>query len=115
MLVGGLLAGLTAVLSAVSAVSGYENPGACSGDCWSHDPAIIRRSSDGVYFRFETGGGIGMWKAPHLTGPWKHQGVVLEGGSKIDMAGNKELWVSGLQKQGVITVSYTHLTLPTKA
>lgn len=36
-------------------VSGYANPGACSGTCVNtHDPSIIRRS-DGTYFRFSTG------------------------------------------------------------
>lgn len=74
--------------------SGYANPSACSGHCWSHDPSVIRRESDGTYFRFETGSRIGMWKAGDLTGPWEYQGAVLPGGSKINLPGRDDLWVS---------------------
>ena len=35
-------------------VAAYANPGACSGDCGVHDPAVIRRVSDGKYYRFST-------------------------------------------------------------
>lgn len=94
MLFKALWTGFAAVLSAVSAVHGYANPGACSGQCWSHDPSVIRRSSDGTYFRFETGSCIGIWKASDLTGPWEYQGKVLPSGSMINLAGNDDLWVS---------------------
>jgi arabinan endo-1,5-alpha-L-arabinosidase len=76
-------------------VQGYANPGACSGQCWSHDPSVIRRSSDGTYFRFETGSEVGIWKSPALTGPWTYQGKVVPAGSIINLAGNTDLWVRG--------------------
>lgn len=62
MLFRSIITGLisTAAL-AITGVQAYADPGACSGDCWAHDPAVIRRSSDGVYFRFNTGSEIGIW------------------------------------------------------
>lgn len=79
-----------ALLSAT--VQAYGNPGACSGQCWSHDPSVVRRD-DGTYFRFETGSKIGIWKAPDLVGPWTYQGAALPSGSKINLKGNDDLWV----------------------
>jgi arabinan endo-1,5-alpha-L-arabinosidase len=88
---------LTSLISSVailsSVVSGQADPGACSGDCWSHDPALIRRSSDGVYFRFNTGGRIGILKSNSLSGPWVYQGAVVPAGSKIGIPGSDDLWV----------------------
>ena len=84
------------LLLLVSEVSGYANPVACSGQCWSHDPSVIRRESDGQYFRFETGSRIGIWKAGDLTGPWVYQGAVVPSGSIINIAGKDDLWVSEL-------------------
>ena len=75
-------------------VNAYGAPGACSGACWSHDPAVIQRSSDGVYFRFSTGSGIQITKATSLSGPWTIQGYALPSGSSIDLSGNTDLWVS---------------------
>jgi arabinan endo-1,5-alpha-L-arabinosidase len=88
------LSGICAVAVLFRGAYGYANPGACSGDCWAHDPAVIRRSSDGTYFRFNTGSEIGIWKASSLTGSWTYQGKVLPSGSSIDLAGNTDLWVS---------------------
>uniref|UniRef100_L2FLD2 Extracellular endo-1,5-alpha-L-arabinase, putative n=1 Tax=Colletotrichum fructicola (strain Nara gc5) TaxID=1213859 RepID=L2FLD2_COLFN len=82
-----------ALLSAT--VQAYGNPGACSGQCWSHDPSVVRRDSDGTYFRFETGSKIGIWKAPDLVGPWTYQGAALPSGSKINLKGNDDLWTGG--------------------
>ena len=84
---------LPAVLFSTLA-AGYASAGACSGKCWSHDPSVIRRASDGVYFRFETGSLIGIWKSDALTGPWVYQGAAIPSGSIIDLAGNDDLWVS---------------------
>lgn len=75
-------------------VNSYSSPGACSGACWSHDPAVIQRSSDGKYFRFSTGGGIEITTASSIAGPWTIQGKALPNGSKIDLAGNTDLWVN---------------------
>lgn len=77
-------------------VQAYGNPGACSGQCWSHDPSVVRRD-DGTYFRFETGSKIGIWKAPDLVGPWTYQGAALPSGSKINLKGNDDLWVCPVQ------------------
>lgn len=84
-LVGLLLAG-------AAIVSGYANPGACSGACWAHDPAVIQRSSDGLYFKFNTGSGIEIATSSSLAGPWTLKGYVLPGGSSINLSGNKDLW-----------------------
>lgn len=82
------------LLPLLGVVSGYANPGACSGTCTNtHDPSIIRRS-DGTYFRFSTGGKIAVHTAPDITGPWTYKGAALPSGSKINLAGNQDLWVS---------------------
>jgi len=70
----------------------YSNPEPCSGSCEVHDPAVIRRSSDGVFFRFSTGDKIAVATADSLSGPWTEQGSVIPDGSSIDMAGNTDLW-----------------------
>ncbi|KAF2494075.1 endo-1,5-alpha-L-arabinosidase [Lophium mytilinum] len=85
----------------ISSANAYANPGACSGTCNnSHDPSIIRRSSDGTYFRFSTGGGLAVHTAPALVGPWTYKGVVLSGGSKIDLTGNTDLWAPDVHLVG---------------
>ncbi|EFX03570.1 glycoside hydrolase, family 43 [Grosmannia clavigera kw1407] len=85
---------LTASLLAAlfKAIFAYSNPGACSGNCWAHDPALIVRASDGVYFRFNTGSEIGILKADSLEGPWETEGSALPGGSTINLPGNTDLW-----------------------
>ncbi|KAI1474414.1 glycoside hydrolase family 43 protein [Daldinia sp. EC12] len=81
-----------AFLLFLGTVSGYANPGACSGTCVNtHDPSIIRRS-DGTYFRFSTGGKIAVHTAPDITGPWTYKGAALPAGSSIDLGGNQDLW-----------------------
>ena len=85
---------LIALVASFTALArAYSNPGTCSGQCWSHDPSVIRRTSDGTYFRFETGTRIGIWKSPSLTGPWTYQGKAIPNGSIINLAGNTDLWV----------------------
>ncbi|KAI2463831.1 glycoside hydrolase family 43 protein [Annulohypoxylon bovei var. microspora] len=80
------------LLPFMSVVSGYANPGACSGTCTNtHDPSIIRRS-DGTYFRFSTNGKIAVHTAPDITGPWTYKGAALPSGSKINLDGNQNLW-----------------------
>lgn len=100
MFLGKLVRGIAAAATVALAVlpglvqAAYPSPGACSGDCWTHDPSVVKRS-DGTYFRFSTGGGMGIYKASALTGPWTYQGVVLSGGSSISVTGNAgtDLWV----------------------
>ncbi|KAF3390293.1 putative arabinan endo-1,5-alpha-L-arabinosidase A [Penicillium rolfsii] len=71
---------------------GYANPGSCSGACNVHDPSLIQRSSDGLYFRFSTGNEISYASASSIKGPWTTIGSMLPSGSSIDLAGNTDLW-----------------------
>lgn len=94
-----LVATVTALVASLasftaSAATTYANPGACSGDCWTHDPSVVKRA-DGTYFRFSTGGGIGVYQASSLAGPWTYEGVALASGSSISVTGNAgtDLWV----------------------
>jgi arabinan endo-1,5-alpha-L-arabinosidase len=90
-----------ASLLSIPFVSGYANPLACSGTCTnSHDPSIVRRSSDGTYFRFSTGGKIAIHTAPSMSGPWTYKCAMLPGGSKIALAGNTDLWAPDVSKVG---------------
>lgn len=67
MLFSGYLTGLLALAWAVlPGASAYPDPGSCSGDCWAHDPCMIKRS-DGTYFRFNTGSEIGIWTASAIS------------------------------------------------
>ncbi|KAL1962282.1 hypothetical protein VTN77DRAFT_9872 [Rasamsonia byssochlamydoides] len=76
---------------------GYANPGGCSGACNVHDPSLIRRQSDGRYFRFSTGNKISYASASSIEGPWTVVGSMLPGGSSIDLAGNDDLWAPDAQ------------------
>lgn len=82
----------SAVLFAALAY-GYANPGSCSGACNVHDPSVIQRSSDNVYFRFSTGNKISYASASSIKGPWTSIGSMLPSGSSIDLDGNDDLWV----------------------
>lgn len=77
-----LLASLASVVRAQ-----YPDPGACSGECFTHDPAVVKRY-DGKYFRFSTLDLIGISTADDLSGPWTRSGSVIQGASVINMAGN---------------------------
>ena len=81
-------------------VQSYGAPGACSGVCNVHDPALIRRSSDSTYFRFSTGNKITIATATSIAGPWTNKGSALPSGSKIDLAGNQDLWAPDVSKIG---------------
>ncbi|KAI1843167.1 hypothetical protein JX265_009906 [Neoarthrinium moseri] len=87
---------LAASAALISTVAAYANPGACSGDCWTHDPAVIRRS-DGTYFRFSTGNKIGVYSAPALSGPWTLKGSAVPAGSSINLKGKDDLWAPDVQ------------------
>ncbi|KAF7876477.1 hypothetical protein EAF04_001567 [Stromatinia cepivora] len=91
---------LLSFLGLLSLAAAYSNPGACSGNCNAHDPALIQRSSDGTWFKFNTGNGIGIWKATALAGPWTYVGDALTGGSRINLAGNKDLWAPDVHLVG---------------
>lgn len=81
------VATLAGIVSLVSA----QTPGACSGSCQVHDPAVCKRS-DGTYFRFSTGNKIQIATASSLAGPWTIQGSALPSGSIINLSGNQDLW-----------------------
>ena len=77
-----------------SIATAYSNPKSCTGTCTNaHDPSIIRRDSDGKYFRFSTGGKIAIHTAPAITGPWTYIGAMLPSCSSISLSGNCDLWV----------------------
>ncbi|KAF2135220.1 glycoside hydrolase family 43 protein [Aplosporella prunicola CBS 121167] len=86
------------MLLAASTALAVSLPMECSGICGNaHDSSLIRRESDGTYFRFSTGGGIAVHSASDLTGPWEYQGDVLES-SSID--GNTDLWAPDVSLVG---------------
>ncbi|KAJ2898480.1 glycoside hydrolase family 43 [Zalerion maritima] len=100
------LRSLVAAGSLITSAMGYANPGSCSGQCWSHDPSVIQRSSDGTYFRFETGSLIGIWKASSLTGSWVYQGAVVPSGSSINLDGSDDLWAPDVHQVGNTYILY---------
>jgi len=84
----------------ILAVTGYANPGACSGSCVVHDPSVCKRASDGTYYRFSTGNKIQISTASSLSGPWTIKGSALPSGSSINLAGNQDLWAPDVQLVG---------------
>lgn len=94
----------------MSLASAYPDPGACSGNCYAHDPSVVKRA-DGTYFRFNTGGGIQIYKASSLEGSWTYEGDALPSGSSINLSGNTDLWVSNHLCICVYYMVYMRLTL----
>lgn len=85
----------------VAQVHSYANPLACSGTCTNcHDPALIRRSSDGAYYRFATGGLIPIYTSTSIQGPWEYQGQVLSTAANVDNSGNTDLWAPDVHLVG---------------
>jgi arabinan endo-1,5-alpha-L-arabinosidase len=100
LLTNALSASLAALAWAPTAYA-YANPGACSGVCTNaHDPSIIRRQSDGTYFRFSTGNKIAIHTAPSISGPWTYKCAMLPSGSSIQLAGNQDLWAPDVSQVG---------------
>lgn len=83
---------LTSVAILSPGARGQADPGECSGECWAHDPALVRRD-DGVYFRFNTGSKIQILKSSSISGPWVNQGSAIPAGSSINLPGKDDLWV----------------------
>lgn len=95
MIVFPVLVGISVFSTGIVAI-----PEACKGVCTNaHDPSIIRRD-DGTYFRFSTGSKIAIHTAPDISGPWEHQGSVLQSNSIIKLAGNDDLWAPDVSKVG---------------
>ncbi|KAH9213431.1 putative arabinan endo-1,5-alpha-L-arabinosidase A [Leptodontidium sp. 2 PMI_412] len=107
---------LVAALAVVpTLVQGYSDPGACSGACWAHDPAIIQRASDGNYYKFNTGGNMEIATATNLAGPWTLKGFVLTSGSSISNAGSKDCWAPDVTLvNGVYHLYYSVSTFGTQ-
>lgn len=85
---------IASLMGLAAVVKGYADPMACSGVCNNaHDPALIRRDSDGRYYRFSTGGKIAIHSAPSINGPWTYLRAAIPAGSKINLAGKDDLWV----------------------
>lgn len=84
---------LAFVLSLGAVVHGYAEPEPCSGDCYAHDPGLMQRSSDNMYFRFNTDSLVDIMKSDSLSGPWELVGNVLPDGSSIDIADDQGYWV----------------------
>lgn len=74
-------------------VISYAEPERCLGECFAHDPGLIRRSSDGVYFRFNTDTYIDIMRSDSLSGPWETVGNVLPEGTVVDLPDVTALWV----------------------
>ncbi|KKK14410.1 hypothetical protein P175DRAFT_0191604 [Aspergillus ochraceoroseus IBT 24754] len=92
----------------VGVAHGYASPGSCSGACNVHDPSLIRRESDGRYFRFSTGNKISYASSSSIAGPWTTIGSMLPHGSSIDLAGNTDLWAPDVHLvNGVYYVYYS--------
>jgi arabinan endo-1,5-alpha-L-arabinosidase len=98
---------LLLVSSFASTVLSFGDPGACTGACGVHDPALIRRTSDGKYFRFSTGNKISIATSNSLSGPWTAaKDSALPNGSKIKLAGNNDLWAPDISKVGDVYYLY---------
>jgi len=101
MILTNALSASLAALAWAPTVFAYANPGACSGVCTNaHDPSIIRRQSDGTYFRFSTGNKIAIHTAPSISGPWTYKCAMLPSGSSIQLAGNQDLWAPDVSQVG---------------
>ncbi|CAL5870491.1 uncharacterized protein PFLUO_LOCUS4728 [Penicillium psychrofluorescens] len=92
----------------VALVSAYPNREPCTGDCWTHDPALAQRQSDGKYFRFATGDGVTIATADSLRGPWTAAGSALAQGSDINLNGvNKtDIWAPDVHYENGVYYMY---------
>ncbi|KAF3224447.1 hypothetical protein TWF106_003912 [Orbilia oligospora] len=103
-----LLLSILLLSSTKLASAAYANPGACSGDCGTHDPAVTRRVSDGRFYRFSTNNFISIASAPNIAGPWRYLGQALPGGSKISGFSGVDLWAPDvIYKDGLYYLYYS--------
>ncbi|KAF3273646.1 hypothetical protein TWF970_008849 [Orbilia oligospora] len=103
-----LLLSILLLSSTKLASAAYANPGACSGDCGTHDPAVTRRVSDGRFYRFSTNNFISIASAPNIAGPWRYLGQALPGGSKISGFSGVDLWAPDVAyKDGLYYLYYS--------
>ncbi|KUI53700.1 Arabinan endo-1,5-alpha-L-arabinosidase A [Cytospora mali] len=89
-------------------VNAYSNPEPCTGACYAQDPGLIQRSSDGVYFRFNTDTYVDIMKSNSLSGPWEIIGNVLPNGSVIYESANEGLWAPMvIERDGTYILYYS--------
>ena len=106
------LAALAAVATALTASSNaYPLPEPCEGPACANPPgtleyqdfSVIRRASDGQYFRYaksnSTGHGLSVATAPALRGPWNYQFEVLEQlpGSYLSNRTDTDVWAPDIK------------------
>lgn len=70
----------------------YPNPIAGSDKIGCRDPAVLYNPNTKSYYMFSTGGGMKLFKAPALKGPWTQTGFVMPNCSIVDNPGRCELW-----------------------
>ncbi|KXJ85236.1 putative arabinan endo-1,5-alpha-L-arabinosidase A [Microdochium bolleyi] len=106
---------LALLLPAHAVAQDYPPPGACSGACYTRDPALIKRPTDGKYFRFTTRDRITIQTATNIRGPWTSVGSVLARRSIINLPGNDVLWAPDIARVGgVYFLFYSVSTLGSK-
>ena len=67
---------------------------------------MIRRESDGTYFRFSTGTKIQIATASAISGPWTIKGSAIPAGSIINLPGRDDLWAPDIAKVGDLYYLY---------
>jgi arabinan endo-1,5-alpha-L-arabinosidase len=67
---------------------------------------VIRRTSDGTYFRFSTGSKIQIATASSISGPWTIKGSAIPAGSSINLPGRDDLWAPDVAKVGDLYYLY---------
>ncbi|KAL2280557.1 hypothetical protein FJTKL_12527 [Diaporthe vaccinii] len=93
-------------------VRGYADPERCLGSCFAHDPGLVRRSSDGVYFRFNTDTYIDIMRSDSLSGPWETVGNVLPEGTVVDLPDVTALWAPMvIERDGTYILYYSVSTI----
>ncbi|KAJ5660000.1 hypothetical protein N7507_006451 [Penicillium longicatenatum] len=108
-----LVLGIAALASAfpvstTESATTYPAVGFCMGDCWTHDPGMVQRESDGMYFRFSTGSGVNTMMSPSLAGPWVNEGPALPHGSiiKLDGVDSMDIWAPDVHYDSGIYYMY---------
>ncbi|TKA25733.1 hypothetical protein B0A50_05829 [Salinomyces thailandicus] len=100
---------LTLALLPFSKTTPYPSPGPCTGTCTGpiHDPSLIRRRTDGLYFRFTTSNRLNTATAPTLSGPWSEPCPALPHCSIINVPGRCDLWAPDVvEVQGLYYLFY---------
>ncbi|KAI5296585.1 hypothetical protein KEM52_006206 [Ascosphaera acerosa] len=91
-----------ALVGAAAAASNWPEPGKCVGDCYAHDPSIVQRESDGLYFKFTTREYLEYATSKSIEGPWTIVGHILPEGSKLypEFGENDNVWAPDCSKVG---------------